>query len=91
MHQLEILDPTGHLILTWDPDDETSVTKAREEFDRLKGCGFAFFLGDEDNAPRVTALKEKALEHSGELVIKTARTFNPQAKRTVAVRPMRGG
>jgi len=88
---MEILDPSGHLVLTWDPADEASVTRARDEFERLKGCGFAFFMSDAPEAPKVTRLKGAALNHSGELVIRLARTFDADADRVVAVPPHRGG
>lgn len=88
---MEVLDATGHLTLSWDPDDAASVDQARAEFDRLKGNGFAFFASDTPAAPKITALKGKALEHPGELSIRLVKEFQPRATRTVAVRPMAGG
>lgn len=88
---LEVLDPSGHLVLTWNPNEPASVEQARAEFERLKGCGFGFFIGEAEDAPKVTRLKGAALQRSGELVIRSTRTFDPEAERTVAVRPMRGG
>ena len=88
---MEVLGPSGHLVLTWDPTDHASVERARAEFDRLRGCGFAFFTSDADGAPKVTKLKGAALERSGDLVIRLARQFDAEAERTVAVPPHRGG
>jgi hypothetical protein len=85
--ELEILDPTGHLTLSWDPSKPEEVEKARAEFDRLKSCGFAFFTSEQDEKAKLRLGKSGRLE--GRLV--QVKEFNTEADRTVAVRPMRGG
>jgi hypothetical protein len=84
---LEILDPTGHLTLSWDPAKAEEVTRARTEFERLKACGFAFFSSEQSDKPKLRLGKSGRLE--GRLV--QVKEFKPEAERTVAVRPMRGG
>ena len=84
-HRLEVLDPSGHLTLTWNPEDAASIKEAKNEFDRLKEQGYAFFVGDQ-------AVKNwKAAHESGRIVTVRATEFDPEAERTVAVKPMRGG
>lgn len=91
-HVLEVLDPTGHITLRWSPDDPASVERAREEFDKLKAAGFAFFV-DEASAIPIVRLKQAALAMAGQLDVRPAavREFEPRRRRTVAVRPMQGG
>ena len=43
MDTLDVLDPSGHLTLKWNPADPEEVTKAREEVGRLKKAGYTFF------------------------------------------------
>ena len=90
-HVLEVMDASGHLTLTWDPDKPDEVAQARAEFARLKAAGFAFFAtacGGTEDAQTV-----KRLGTTGELrvVPEQVKAFAPHARRTVAVRPMRGG
>lgn len=85
--QMEVLDASGHLTLTWDPHNPDETKKAREEFERLKAAGFAFFTEEGSDKPRLRIGKSGRLE--GKLV--NVREFNTEAPRTVAVRPMRGG
>jgi hypothetical protein len=87
MNTLEILDPSGHLTLSWNPNDPAEVEKARAEFARLKGCGFAFFASEQDEKPKLRIGRSGRLE--GRLV--QVKEFDTEAERTVAVRPMRGG
>ena len=93
MHTMEILDPSGHLTLSWEPDDPASVERAREEFTRLQGLGFAFFSTQAPDAVKVVRLKARALKQAGSLDVRPVltKTFEPRARRTVAVRPMQGG
>lgn len=97
---LEVLDPSGHLTLTWDPDDPESVARAGAEFDRLKAAGYAFFATTEDDAVGIKRLTRKTLTEHRTLDVRVVdragepaqtRTFNNRAARTVAVPPMRGG
>ncbi len=49
--EMQVMDPSGHLSLTWDPGDAPSVARARAEFDRLKAEGWAFFTTAETPTP----------------------------------------
>jgi hypothetical protein len=82
---MDVLDATGHLSLTWDPADPESVSKAKAEFEQLKAAGFAFF----STAGKTALRLGRTGELRGELV--QTKEFEPEAARTVAVRPMRGG
>lgn len=42
-HVLQILDSSGDLTLTWNPEDPEDVARARAEVDRLKAAGYTFF------------------------------------------------
>lgn len=85
---MEILDPqAGHISLEWDPDDRDSVKRAREEFDRLKQAGYAFYsTPDEKERKRLQA-------KDGKYDVRPAMTreFQPRSRRTIARPPMRGG
>lgn len=89
-HSLEILDPSGHLTLSWDPDDEATVRLARETFDRLKAAGYAFFATPETKT-EIKSLKPAAFARASGLDVRLVRDFQPRARRTLAVRPMQGG
>lgn len=82
---MDVMDASGHLSLSWDPADADSVAKAKAEFQTLKAAGFAFFSTAGKSALRLG----KTGELRGELV--QTKEFEPEAERTVAVRPMRGG
>ena len=84
---MEILDGSGHLTLSWNPNDPADVERAKAEFDTLKRAGFAFFASEQDGKPRLRIGKSGRLE--GRLV--QVKEFDTEAERTVAVRPMRGG
>jgi|SRR6185437_16674172 len=43
MKTIDFLDGSGHLSLTWDPQDQASVDKARAEFEALRDAGYSFF------------------------------------------------
>jgi hypothetical protein len=43
LYVLQVLDRTGDLTLTWDPNDPAQVANAREEVQRLKAAGYTFF------------------------------------------------
>lgn len=87
-NRLETLDATGHLTLWWDPDVPDTVEAARGEFERLRGLGYGFFATDESDAAEVSALD---LEAPGAVSVRRIKEFQPRARRTVAVRPLRGG
>lgn len=41
---LEVLNGSGHLTLTWNPDDPVDVARAREMVTHLKSQGYTFFV-----------------------------------------------
>ena len=43
MEELYILDASGHLTLTWNPDDAADVARARAEVENLRAAGYSFF------------------------------------------------
>ncbi len=43
MHVIEVLDRSGHLSLTWDPDIPESVERAQADFTKLQEAGYEFF------------------------------------------------
>lgn len=93
MDTLEVLNGSGHLTLTWNPDDATEVARAREEVAKLKAAGYQFFLVDDGPADEVVAghgsLIVKRLEDPTEA---EAPIESPKhGRRSVAVRPLQGG
>lgn len=89
---MEILDQSGHLTLSWNPEEPESVTKAREEFDRLRAAGYAFFSTPE-SMNQVSRIKAAAFQQPGSLDVRPVHVteFQPRTRRQVAVRPMVGG
>lgn len=90
---MEVLDASGHVTLWWDPDDPESVQKAEAEFQRMQDAGFAFFTDESPDAEPVSEMDDTVRARGdveGRFVQQT-RTFKPRARRTVAVRQMRGG
>lgn len=47
---LEVLNVSGHLSLSWDPENEQEVAEVRAEVERLRAAGYSFFLV-EDGGP----------------------------------------
>lgn len=93
---MEVMDPSGHITLTWSADDPESVENARAEFDRLQACGYAFFTTADEDAQPVKKLTKKLRTELRSLDVRPGepvqtREFTPRARRTVAVPPMRGG
>jgi hypothetical protein len=41
---LEVLNSSGHLTLTWNPDKPDEVTEARKMVEKLRAEGYAFFV-----------------------------------------------
>jgi hypothetical protein len=97
---LEVLDPTGHVTLQWDPDDPESVARAEAEFKRLQDAGFAFFTSSSPDADQVEALDDDLRARGAldarlvvkrEPVVEQVQEFPRRRRRTVAVAPMQGG
>lgn len=78
----------GHLSLRWDTEDKAATTEAREQFEKLKKDGYAFFIVPGD-------VQVKTWDEAvGELRIvapSKGKKDKKDAKRGVAVPPMRGG
>ena len=43
LHEMRVLDRTGHTTTTWDPDDPSEVEAARETFDAMRAKGYRMF------------------------------------------------
>lgn len=53
IHTVEVLDRSGHLSLTWDPEIPESVERARGDFETLRQAGYSFFrVVDQTEAER---------------------------------------
>jgi hypothetical protein len=97
---LKILDASGHLTLSWNPDDPADVAKAEAEFERLKAQGYAFFYSPAASAKPVSRFRKGAAffdvrasalpAESAPPAPEQTTEFRPEG-RTVAVRPLRGG
>lgn len=97
MTELRVLDVTGDIKIVWDPADEASLAKAREEVERLKAAGYTFFLvdgtpGDVEGANGELSARYVSPEELTEAAPaeKRGRKGVPN-RQAVAVRPMRGG
>lgn len=101
---LKILDSSGHLELTWNPDNPTEVAEARAEVARLRSLGYQFFLVDDGPADEIAAghgkLSVRRVDDPTELPkeygVQEPANGNPapeprKGRQTVATRPMRGG
>lgn len=89
--EMQVLDPSGHVTLVWDPDDPESVKKAEAEFEKMHAAGFAFFTSGSVDADRVEGLDPAT--GSLDARLEQARSFRRvrRSRRTVAVPPMAGG
>jgi len=72
---MEIMDPTGHTTVTWDPREPKSVADARREFDRLTRNGYQAFNMN------IVSENGVVVEEKGQLT----RTFDPQAGKLMMV------
>lgn len=95
---MEILDPSGHVTLQWDPDDPEAVKRAEAEFSRMQEAGFTFFTTASPDAAKIKKLDAKRGAVDGRLIeeepteeLEQTTTFKPRRRRTVAVRQMAGG
>ena len=86
-HTLEVLNPSGHLTLSWTPDDPASRERAEQEFERLKVDGYAFFATPESSV-KVTRLKDGVWAQPGSLDVRPeqVKAFRPSARRAEARR-----
>lgn len=72
---IEVLDASGHLSLTWNPNDPADVARARKEVENLKAAGYGFF--------RVLPPEEAIDQGGGELIV--SRVDDPVAPGPVLV------
>lgn len=97
---LEVLNGTGHITVTWNPNVPEEVAKAQEEVSKLRALGYSFFV--------VVPGEDAVLLGDGQLLVE--RVDDPTAvkattdtetakskgkagkgKRHVAVKPLGGG
>jgi hypothetical protein len=95
---MEILDPEhGHIVVSWDPDNESEVAAARVQFEQLRQAGWLMFQTVSEFDPQCQPLEARLgiapsdAPAEPELPVQTDGPFRPRARRTVAARPMRGG
>jgi hypothetical protein len=64
MHQMHVLDRTGHSTTSWDPDSEVEITIARETFDALRAKNYRIFRvkGDGELGVRMETFDPQAGE-----------------------------
>jgi len=94
LNTLEVLGPSGHVTLEWDPKDPESVATARAEFNRLKKCGFVFFTSKAKHAQEwkdFPAKRRRLDARAPDEELEQTSSFRPRRRRTVAVAQMRGG
>jgi hypothetical protein len=48
LHELAVMDHTGDTKTTWDPENETEVKNAKEQFKKWKDAGYAIFSVGKD-------------------------------------------
>lgn len=75
IHQMDILDRSGHLHSEWDSDDPTQVRAARETFEEMTGKGYSAFMVGDGKGQR------------GERI----RRFDPSIEEMILVPPIQGG
>jgi hypothetical protein len=80
-HVMDVMDPSGHTTVTWDPENADSVRDAKREFDRLKREGYQAFRMD------VVTENGVVVEQKGAQMDR----FDPTAGRVLMVPHLRGG
>lgn len=53
--EIAVLNSSGDLKITWDPEDADAVANAREEVAGLRAMGYSFFIADGSPADEVAA------------------------------------
>jgi hypothetical protein len=97
MRVMEILDHTGHQTVTWDPNDEASVTDARRQFDRLRAQGYSMFRMAAIGQTAVVEEPDQSQEleefnaADGRVAAVRIDEFDPQAERVTAIPQRVGG
>lgn len=54
MGVMNVISSAGDTIIEWDPNDDESVVRAKDEWDRLKKEGYEFFQPVESKGKRLT-------------------------------------
>ncbi len=76
-HTMKIMRPLhGDEEVKWDPEDEASVSKAKEQFDKLVGKGYKAYK-----------MVEETVKKRGEAI----KDFDPAAGSILLAPPMAGG
>lgn len=97
---LEVLGSSGHITVTWNPEDPAEVAKARAEVESLRAAGYSFFavVGETEDPlaeGRGSLIVERvASPIKGDATPTPAPAIAPEPKkgrRNVAVRHMQGG
>lgn len=80
-HFMQVMDPTGHTTVTWNPEDTDSINQARAEFRRLIRSGYQAF--------RMNAGMDGAavVETKGERITE----FDPEAGKVMMIPQLVGG
>jgi hypothetical protein len=80
-HHMQVMDPTGHTTVTWNPDNSDSVADARREFERLLREGYyAFRMAVKHENGCITEEKAQRI-----------REFDPQAGKVLMIPQHVGG
>ena len=79
---MDVMDPTGHTTVTWNPDEPASVRDARAQFTELVRQGYSPF--------RMTTISENGIVVEEKSSVRMD-TFDPRAGRVIMVPPLRGG
>lgn len=88
---MDVLDPNGHLSLSWDPDKPEEVQRAREEFERLKSCGFMFYTVSDTGERKEGRFAKARGKYEVRATAEQTKEFDASKPRTVAHPPRAGG
>lgn len=59
MGELKVLTTEGDETLAWDPENAEEVETAKQEWDRLKGEGYEFFVVEETKGKKIAKFDKK--------------------------------
>lgn len=80
-HVMQVMDPTGHTSITWNPDVEDSIAEAKREFNHLINRGYKAF--------------KMSVSHDGRAVVEEKGdridTFDPTAGKILMIPHLVGG
>lgn len=78
---MEILDPTGHTTVTWNPEDKSSIKDAEKKFDDMIKQGYTAF------AMELVSTNGVTVEKKGQRIKK----FDPEAGKIMMIPQLVGG